>query len=102
MAARNCPIAHCDAPSSIGAPSCRGHLLAWVIFPGGSQDACFISSPLCRRGTPSPPRFVLLSGADSLIKPGLRWGHLGQALSSKTSDQRHFQPEALLNELSAR
>lgn len=51
---------------------------------------------------PSPPRFVLPSGADSLIKPGLRWGHLGQALSSKTSDQRHFQPEALLNELSAR
>lgn len=103
----------CGAPGiTTGQCNSRGHLLAWVILDG-REDPFFISSPPCRRralpqravgGTPVPPApqcFVLPSSADSLIKPSLRWGHQGQALSSETSDQHHFQPPGLLNELSA-
>lgn len=66
-----------------------------------SQEMC--SSPASCWWTQAPPGpwcFVLLSSADSLIKPILRWGHWGQALCSETSDQHHFQPLGPLNELS--
>lgn len=92
----------------------RGHLRAWPI-PPVQGEMHFLSAhhftgdvpfPSPLRGQPcpppGPPRFVLPSGADSLIKPSLRWGRLGQARPGKASDQRHFQPPALLNELPAR
>lgn len=103
-----------DAHSRREQRDSRGHLRAWPIPPVQGEmhflsahhftgDVPFPSPP---RGQPSPPpgppRFVLPSGADSLIKPSLRWGRLGQARPGKASDQRHFQPPALLNELPAR